>query len=122
MHELTHAWQDVNKYRNPVGSGSPSNDKYEHTIYQLYYLQLDSEQMARAVQDHYLAMHGTPNTFSPAKSTFRWWKNYGGDPEKWFSRQAIVDIASSWLYAPLVNMIRQPMVGATTLGAIKGGQ
>ena len=124
VHELTHAWQDVNKYRNPEGSGSPSDNKYESTIYQLYYLQLDSEQMARAVQQHYLASHGEPS-FS-ASYDFAWWDNYYNIRPKRLGRRLTQDelrnIASSWLYAPLVNLIRQPMVGATTLGAIKGGQ
>ena len=120
VHELTHAWQDVTGYLNPDESGSPSNNRYESTIYQLYYVQLDLEQMAKAVQQHYLAIHGWGK--SSASAAFAWWDNYGGDPNKWFTRQELVDMASSWLYAPLLNMIRQPMIGATTWGGLKGGQ
>lgn len=123
VHELTHAWQDMTGYQDPDGSGSPNpDDRYAHTLYQLYYLQLNREQMAKAVQQHYLAMHRWANTGSPASVAFAWWDNYGGDPNRSFSHQEQVDIVSSWLYAPLLNMIRQPMIGATTWGGIKGGQ
>ena len=51
VHELTHAWQDMTGYKAPEGAGSANpDDRYEHTVNQLYYLQLDNEQMARAVQ------------------------------------------------------------------------
>ena len=119
VHELTHAWQDVTGYLNPDGSGSPSDNRYESTIYQLYYVQLDNEQMAKAVQQHYVNMHA--QGAAPASSSFAWWNNYGLDPEAWVSREERVEMASSWLYQPLLNVIRAPIIKATTLGGIKGG-
>ena len=122
VHELTHAWQDITGYQNPVGSGSPNNDKYDHTIYQLKNLELDNEQMARAVQQHYIASHRTNDSI--ARHMFMWWDDYTGARGHgiWLSPHDLADIASSGMYAPLLNMIRQPMLGATTLGGVKGGQ
>ena len=117
VHELTHAWQDVTLYQNPSGSGSPNpDDKYEHTIFQLISRRLDSEQMARAVQNHYHAMHSNPNTFGRAGYVFSWWVNAGGETDEYLSHQEMVNIASSVLYVPLLNMIREPLIRATTWG------
>ena len=122
VHELTHAWQEVTGYQNPEGAGSPNpNDRYEHTVHQLYYLQLDKEQMARAVQEHYVAMHG--GGFPHAADNFAWWNTYTGVEGlgNRISQQQLVNMASSGLYTPLLNMIRAPILQLATWGGIKGG-
>ena len=52
-----------------------------------------------------------------------WWRDYVGDAtqDNGLSQQQLVNMASSGLYAPLLNMIRAPLLKATTLGGIKGG-
>ena len=117
VHELTHAWQHMTGYRPASGAG------YAHTREELNNLELSDEQMARAVQQHYVAMHwDAPPLF--ANYAFEWWMSYTGQgrTETPLSQADLKDIASSGLYAPLTNMMRSPILTTTTLGGIKGGQ
>ena len=117
VHELTHAWQHMTGYQPFSGAG------YAHTREELYNLELSDEQMARAVQQHYVAMHwAAPGRF--ANVAFEWWMSYTGQgpTQTPLSQADLKDIASSGLYAPLTNMIRSPILKATILGGIKGGQ
>ena len=105
VHELTHAWQDMTGYQPASGAS------YTHTREELYYLELSDEQMARAVQQHYVAMHWVGQYY--AATAFAWWNHYTGGERSGvqLSQGELRDIASSGLYAPLVNMLHQTQGG-----------